>query len=81
MKDIKGDVANQISRGALNVIRAQEVAKEKNKRPIRIWNSLISYEFSSTKEACDKLNLTPGKVTDVLKGRRNQHKGYKASYL
>lgn len=79
----KENVANQISRGTLNVDTAQKVAWEKNKKPVKAttvdgtWNKI----YLSIKEACEDLKVDSSKVTEVAKGRRKTHKGYTFEYL
>ncbi|ACI91047.1 gp31.2 [Bacillus phage SPO1] len=77
----KINVENQMSRGTLNVSKAQQIAKIKNQKPIIVISpDGIEKEYPSTKCACEELGLTRGKVTDVLKGHRIHHKGYTFRY-
>ena len=40
-----------------------------------------NFEFSSAREACRVLGLGQGKLCEVARGERKQHKGYTAVYL
>lgn len=50
-------------------------------RPVRVWNEFDVFEFSSLKEASEKLGLSRGNLSSVIHGNRNHTHGFKAEYI
>lgn len=78
----RDNVGDMKRRGTLNVEMAHKAAWKNNQKSIALIHPDGTEEvFESTKICASKYNLIPSKITDVLKGRRTHHKGFKARYI
>jgi len=76
-KTQRDNVKNQMERGTFTYKEAHKQARIARRKPVRVFfpdGKTKDYEASI--DVCKELNLQPSKVSQVLNGKRNHHKGF-----